>query len=114
MPAVILAEEVAESLAKLRSRAEKNDGEARYLLKILEKGISKLAANSQAGKKIQKRLWPREYVQKFGVTNLWKINLDSYWRLIYTLRGDSAEIISFVLDYLDHRDYDQKFGYRTH
>lgn len=112
MPGVILSDEVARDFSKIEARAEKGDGEARYLLGIINKGIAKLAEDVEAGRKIKRRLWPVEYVRKYGVTNLWKLNLDSYWRMIYTIRGSSAEIISFVIDVLDHKEYERKFGYR--
>lgn len=32
--------------------------------------------------------------------------------MIYTLRGSEVEIIALVLDIIDHKDYDKKFGYR--
>ena len=113
MPGVVLSEEVGKEFAKIQARAEKGDGEAVYLLRIVDKGIAKLAVDIQAGKKIQKRLWPVEYIRTYGVTNLWKLNLDSYWRMIYTIRGSNVEIIAFVLDILNHKKYDRKFGYKS-
>jgi hypothetical protein len=113
MPGVVLSEEVAREFSRIQARAEKGDGEARYLLGIINKGIAKLAEDVEAGRKIRKRLWPAEYSRKYGVTNLWKLNLDSYWRMIYTIRGSNVEIISFVLDILDHKKYERKFGYRN-
>jgi hypothetical protein len=113
MPKVILSEEIGKEFAKIQARAEKGDGEAKYLLKIIDKGIAKLATNVEVGKKIQKYLWPVEYTRKYGITNLWKLNLDSYWRMIYTIRGTNIEIIAFVLDLLSHKKYDKKFGYKS-
>ncbi len=113
MPEVILAEDVASEMSKLQSRADKGSSEAFYLLKIINRGIGKLAADAEAGKKIQKRLWPSEYVVKYGISNLWKLNLDSYWRAIYTLKGGQPEIIGFLIDVLNHKEYDRKFGYRS-
>ena len=112
MPEVILAEEVAKEFSKLQAKANKGNSEAAYLLKIINKGVGKLAANAEAGKKIPKRLWPEDYIQKYGVSNLWKLNLDAYWRMIYTLRGGQPEIIGFIIDVLGHKDYNKKFGYR--
>ena len=112
MPEVILAEDVAKDFSKLQAKADKGDSEVQYLLKIINKGIGKVAADAEAGKKIQRRLWPREYIQKYAISNLWKLNLDSYWRMIYTLRGGQPEIIGFVIDILDHPSYNKKFGYR--
>ncbi|MFQ5406175.1 MAG: hypothetical protein ACE5DI_03410 [Candidatus Micrarchaeia archaeon] len=56
---------------------------------------------------------PKECIAKYGVTNLWKLNLDSYWRLIYTLEGDAVKLFLIVLDVLNHKKYNRKFGYRT-
>ncbi len=61
---------------KLRKRADKGNTEAKYLLDLISKATAKLAENSEAGKKIPKKIWPKEYVQKYGVNNLWKYNLD--------------------------------------
>jgi hypothetical protein len=109
---IIFAEEVREGYLKLQKKADKGDGMAKYLISIIDRGVTKLALNPAAGKKIPKRLWPFEYIRKYGVNNLWKLNLDSYWRLIYTLRGDQTEIIGFVLDIMDHKRYSRKFKYK--
>lgn len=51
---------------------------------------------------------------KYGVTNLFRIELSNFWRMLYTLTNDEMEIeiIAFVLDIIDHKEYDKKFGYR--
>jgi len=56
---------------------------------------------------------PKEYVVKYGVENLWKLNLSSFWRMIYTVRGSKVEVISILLEVLDHKKYGRKFGYKT-
>jgi len=33
--------------------------------------------------------------------------------MIYTICGTEIEVISIVLEVLDHKDYDKKFGYKT-
>jgi len=32
--------------------------------------------------------------------------------MVYTIRGSNVEIISLILDIMDHKDYDKKFGYK--
>jgi len=113
MHEVSLSSEFNKEFIELRAKAEKGNGEARYLLEIVEKGLAKLMASPEAGKHVPKRLIPKEYVVRYGVTNLWKLNLDSYWRLIYTLEGDRVKLYAIVLEVLDHRRYDRKFGYRS-
>lgn len=104
--------EFNEEFLKLQIRAEKGNGEAKYLLELLAKATAKLAENREAGKKIPRSLWPSDYRQKFSLTNLWKLNLDSYWRLLYTITGDQVNLFLIYLEYLDHKSYDRKFGYK--
>ena len=113
MYGVKLSPEFNKDFVKLQQRAEKGGGEAAYLMKIVDKGIAKIATKMTAGKKIPKNLWPKEYIKKYGITNLWKLDLDSYWRMIYTIVGDHVELIGIVLDVMDHKKYDRKFGYKT-
>jgi len=107
------SEDFSKDYVKLRSKADRGDGEAKYLLELISKATAKLAQNPEAGKKIPRKLWPREYVQKYDVRNLWKYNLDSYWRMIYMLTGNQVEMFLIYLEYLDHKEYDRKFGYHT-
>lgn len=103
--------EFEKEFLKLKKKALAGNSEAKYLIEIIGKATLKLSENREAGKKIQKRLWPKEYVKKFEVNNLWKYNLDSYWRLIYTLTGSEIDLFLIYLEYLPHRVYDRKFHY---
>ncbi len=47
------------------------------------------------------------------VTNLFRVELPNFWRMLYTLTAEGdVEIIAFILDIIDHKTYDKKFGYR--
>lgn len=70
-----------------------------------------LKENPFAGEQVQKSLIPDYYLKKYGVTNLWRIDLSDYWRLIYTIQSNEIEIIDFVLNIVDHKKYDKIFGY---
>jgi len=96
---------------KLKARAKKGNSEAKKLLFLIDNAVKELSADREAGRKIPRALWPREYVQKYGVTNLWKYNLDSYWRLIYTVTGTEIEMFLICIDFMPHPVYDRKFGY---
>ncbi len=98
---------------KLRERADQGNGEAKYLIELVSRATAKLAGNREAGKKIPKKLWPKEYIQKYGITNLWKYNLDSYWRLTYTITGNEVDLFLIYLERMAHKEYDRKFGYKT-
>lgn len=108
----LLSLELSKFHADLKSRAER-DGDARYLLRIFEKCIEKMKVDREAGKRIQKRRIPKEYLNKFAVTNIWKINLDARWRMVYAIVGDEKSLVCVVIDVLDHKEYDRKFGYNT-
>ena len=112
MTEIQLSQEFSKEFAKLQKRSAKGEGEAEYLLKLIEKGITKLVENHKAGQKIQKNLWPKYYVQKYGINNLWRLRLDDYWRMIYTVIGERIRIVAVILEVLNHKEYDKSFGYK--
>ncbi len=85
----------------------KTNSEELQLLKSIKNKIELIKQNPMCGDPIAKRLIPVEY----NVTNLWRIELAHFWRMLYTVRGDQIEVICFILDILDHGHYDKKFGY---
>lgn len=54
----------------------------------------------------------KELVERYQLTNLWRVELTNYWRMLYTLRGDKLEVLCFVIEILDHKKYDKLFGYK--
>lgn len=112
MTEIRLSQEFSKEFAKLQKRAEKDQGDADYLLKLIDKGIAKLVENHTAGQRIQKRLWPRYYVQKYEINNLWRLRLDNYWRMIYTILGEEVRIVAVILEVLNHKNYEKRFGYK--
>ena len=105
--------EFNKDYVKLRKRADKGSSEAEYLLELISRATAKLAENPEAGKKIPRKLWPKEYIQKYGVNNLWKYNLDQNWRLIYTITGNQVNLFLIYLEYMDHKNYNRKFRYKS-
>jgi len=55
-------------------------------------------------------LIPKEYIQKYDADNLFIADLPDYWRMIYTIESDEIEIIAFVLDIINHKEYDKKLS----
>jgi hypothetical protein len=90
------------------------------LLRSIDSKIALLKANYDYGIQIPKKLIPKKYLTEYEVTNLWKVNLSGYWRMIYTLKQPQreqmeVEIISIwldILDIMDHKKYDKIFGYK--
>ncbi len=109
---VIGTKEFNGAFEEIKKRAAKGESESAKLAKIIEKGIEKLKYDYKYGEHIKKEKIPKEYILKYGVENLWKLNLDSFWRMIYTVKGDEVEVISVLLEVLGHKDYERKFGYK--
>ena len=57
--------------------------------------------------KVPKRLWPKFY----KVSNLWKYDLPCGWRLIYTIKADEIMILSIILEWMTHKEYERRFKY---
>ena len=81
------------------------------LLNAIEREKERLFNNPHHGIQIEKMKIPSSYVQQYGVNNLWKINLPNYWRMIYTITGNELEIISILLEFMNHDTYNKIFGY---
>ncbi len=90
----------------------KESTEEIQLLRSIRQKMDFIKANPFYGDNIPKALIPREYVVMYKVSNLWRVELTNYWRMLYTIKGDQVEVICFVLDVINHKDYDKKFGYK--
>jgi len=86
------------------------DGES-YLYKIIKNGLDVLRENMEAGEKVEKRKWPRIYVGRYGIRNLFRLDLDRNYRLTYTIIADGLKKIVCVLEVMDHKTYNRRFGY---
>jgi len=86
--------------------------EGSHLLKIVNNGLDVLKGHMFAGERVERKKFPRYYLQKFGINNLYKLNLDSRTRLIYTLVAEESGVAVVVLEILDHKKYAERFGYR--
>ena len=109
---VVLSEEAEEAYRYLNENAENSKIE-RSILNSINRKVELIKANPHYGEPISKKLIPQEYVEKYGITNLFRVELSSYWRMLYTLTdGETVlEIVAFVLCISDHKEYDKKFGY---
>jgi Txe/YoeB family toxin of Txe-Axe toxin-antitoxin module len=80
------------------------------IYKAINHAIDTLKADPECGIKIPRNLIPERY-EKYDVDNLWKIDLPRAWRLIYTLKGDEIAILAIILEWMDHKNYERRFGY---
>ena len=109
---VVGIDEFNKEYDELKASASDGDSGNSELLKKLAKAVTKLKQNYRAGKHVPKDRIPEYYAVRYGVTNLWKLDLDKNYRLIYTLRGTSVEIMCVLLEFFDHKKYSKRFGYK--
>lgn len=107
-----LSPEAEEVYKYLNTQAPKSKLE-KMILNAVNQKIELIKANPHYGDGIQKKLIPKEYMMKYGVTNLFRVELPNFWRMLYTLTAEGEiEIIAFILDIIDHKAYNKKFGYK--
>ena len=109
------ADEVYDELNKIVGDETKKGIENSFhqtLLRSINRVRDLLKKNPFAGSQIQKKQIPEKYKNKYDVENLWRIELANRWRLIYTITGNQIEIINFVVEIFNHKDYDKVFGYK--
>ena len=82
------------------------------LFRSIERVKGWLKENPFAGDQVKKEQIPDYYLKKYDITNLWRIELSNYWRLLYTIQSNEIEVIDFVFDIIDHEKYNDKFGYK--
>ena len=97
---------------KLKKEFEELCNSNPKLHKQLVRAFQNLEADCFCGIQIPKRLIPEDYERRFGpLSNLWKYNLPDAWRLIYTVKNDKINLLSIVLEWMDHKDYERRFRY---
>ncbi len=112
---VILSSEAEEVYKYLVSESNRSKIE-RSILNAFEKKKELIKVNPHYGEPIAKNLIPEEYITKHGITNLFWVSLPNFWRMLYTLTNNETEIeiIAFIIDIIDHKRYNNKFGYKGH
>jgi len=81
--------------------------------KYVKRAIKDIELNAFCALPVPKRLIPEIYVKKYGVRNLWKYDLPDGWRVLYTITTtNQIEIVSIILEWLSHPEYERRFGYK--
>jgi len=96
---------------KVEKDFEKLD-ESDELKKYLKRAIRDIQTNAFCGVQIPKKLIPKEYIQKYGIENLWKYDLPDRWRLVYSITTPTKiQIVSIILEWFNHKEYERRFNY---
>ena len=84
-----------------------NKKQNKILYKAINEKIGFIQQDVHYGEPISKKLIP--YPK--NISNLFWVKLPFGWRMLYTLKGNEVVIIAFVIDVLDHKEYERLFGY---
>ena len=104
---VFINEELKSELESLQNKTHEDE----ELYNFIKRAITDLKQNPFCGVRIKKKLWPKEYTKKYEITNLRKYDLPRGWRIVYTTERDEIKIISILLEWFNHKDYNRRFRY---
>ncbi len=83
------------------------------LYKSITDTINLIKQEPARGDHVEHNKIPEYYIKKFRVRTLFRIELVDYWRLLYSIHAfDDIGIGILVLDALDHKKYNKRFGYK--
>jgi len=102
-----ITKELKSSFVELK----KGKFESKQLYKFIDRAIDDLKQNPVCGIKVSKKLWPKTYIQKYEITNLYKYDLPNGWRLLYTIEADEITIMGIIIEWMNHKEYERKFKY---
>jgi len=83
------------------------------LKKHIDDAMDLLKLDPLRGNKIEKKLWPKRYIDEHGISNLLRYQLPEGYRMLYTIASTSKETICLLIEVLTHKGYDRLFGYQT-
>ncbi len=87
---------------------------ARSLFNAVNRQVERIKQDRECGHPYAKHRIPQVYRERYGATNLFRLELSQFWRLTYTIssfRKPDGRIIVLILDILTHPEYDKLFGY---
>ena len=87
--------------------------EFKDLHKQLARAFSDIEENPACGISVPKKLIPKIYIRKYGIISLFKYDLPAGWRLLYSLDKEGVEVIAIILEWMNHKDYEKRFKYKT-
>ncbi|MBU0591130.1 hypothetical protein KKF81_05465 [Candidatus Micrarchaeota archaeon] len=98
-------------LKKAYEELKEGKGAELNLIEFLDRAFDDLKKDPSTGIKIPKKQWPKDYLKKYQIDNLWKYDLPNGWRLIYTLKANQVMIVTVVLEWFTHKEYERRFKY---
>ena len=79
--------------------------------KALIRAIESIKQDPRIGRNVIKKLIPKKLIRKYRINNLRIYNLPSAWRMLYAVTASEIEIVSVILDWMNHKDYEKLFKF---
>jgi Txe/YoeB family toxin of Txe-Axe toxin-antitoxin module len=100
-------EKIKDTLIKLKE----SKTEDQKLYKWINRALDDIEEDAFCATQIPKKLIPKVYIEKYEIDNLWKYDLPSGWRLLYSIANGEAVVIAIIIEWFDHKNYERRFNY---
>jgi len=109
MARIFFADEKVEKAYKKLKQSQ----DFKQLYKYITRALSDIQKNYACGIFVPKKLIPKVYIRKYEISNLYKYDLPAGWRLFYSVEKGDIEVIAIILEWMNHKDYEKRLGYRV-
>ena len=100
-----------QKVRKAFEELQAGNNKQQQLYHRLQQAFKDIKENAFCGIQVPTRLIPKIYLKKYSIKNLWKYNLPDAWRLLYSIENHEIQVVSIVLEWMDHKTYERRFGY---
>ncbi len=100
-----------EKLKATLKKLKNSKTEDQKLYKWIDRALDDIENDAFCATQVPKRLIPKEYIQKYGIDNLWKYDLPTDWRLLYSIANHEVIVVSIIIEWMPHKEYEIKFKY---
>jgi aromatic ring-opening dioxygenase LigB subunit len=83
------------------------------LLNSLNNTLTNIKFNPYYGNLIPRKYLTKKIINKYGTDKIFRCKLIGFWRLLYTIIGDEVKIIALILEFVNHKDYNELLGYKN-
>ena len=100
-------EKLKEALVKLKT----SKTEDQRLYKWINRALDDIEEDVFCATQVPKKLIPKVYLEKYSINNLWKYDLPSGWRLLYSVANNDIVVLAIIIEWFSHKEYERKFNY---
>lgn len=101
----------SDKLEKEFDKLKYGRSDEKELFFLITRAFNDIERDLNSCVKIQKRLWPKFYKQKYRINNLWKYDIPNGWRLIFSLKDNEIIVYAVVLEWFSHKEYEKRCKY---